>query len=569
MMKSFRERLFCLLALFLLSTQCSRAMINSEEFQVSSSGPAWGLVWQFEFDGGGISTNSFSTLGQSPQNPSPETINNTLWFLLVSESQWQALAGPDVTNGKMCAKLDEGEEALKQWLPALGDNSATTIEKLNREKRSFSTDTHIASRDSYRLVFFACGTNVNFKVKADWTNVNPGGEYLSLTLVPFKSMELVLVIIWVVMFLAWFYNWVRYRAFNVKLQRFLSLVPAMEAMSSLVYLQYWRQASSTGHYDSTLWGLWLAVSCLSSGLFFLCLALVGMGWSITRAQLDRADVVRACWMCALLMAAEALYRAVNALFLFGVVIVYVVLLRFIFSVINDQHHALVTQLQLIRRLGVDATTTPVWTKHLMLKRFQGLLVCFAAVSVIFRFWSMIFLAGDPWIGVLCSRLIDVGVALVVGWTFRLRPFNPFFHPLIPADEQQGGDNNRGGLVDANSIDQSLISGGTRWRPGMPLPATTPSFSSFLDSANVPLLAVEQPGKSSYGNLQKISIAVPIEHSSKATRKSFTPRSTTSTNADESSDSQGTFAAPPPDAVSDNRESPGPVGNVGYSQLAEE
>lgn len=130
-------------------------------------------------------------------------------------------------------------------------------------------------------------------------------EYLSLSDVPYKRMWLVVTFIWLAMGAVWVGNWWRYRQFNVRLQRVVSVVPFVHAALTVCSNFYWNEASVTGsvnllgflvlslslalfalhsHYPKS-WGNFIfGISVFAEGAIYGALLLTASGFGITKAE---------------------------------------------------------------------------------------------------------------------------------------------------------------------------------------------------------------------------------------------------------------------------------------------
>ena len=84
------------------------------------------------------------------------------------------------------------------------------------------------------LVSINCNQK-KYELAGKFIAVNPGGEYLSLNLVPFKPLFIVLAFLWFALVLVWAIHWFQYRFFNVKLQSFLTLLPLIQMGSCILW----------------------------------------------------------------------------------------------------------------------------------------------------------------------------------------------------------------------------------------------------------------------------------------------------------------------------------------------
>jgi len=230
---------------------------------------------------------------------------------------------------------------------------------------------------------------------------------------------------------------------------------------------------------------------------------------------------------------------VNGFVLFFLVIMYVLMLRYIFSSIVENTTHLSNQIAILRTVPtLNITKTPVWQKQKMYKRFQVAMVLFISVDVIFHLWATIFLSATPWVEDAMEHFISALMVLCVGYTFAMRPFNPFFFRVVrdqsvntwnpvetyDTDESQIGSTTQsrtlwnkrkssflitGPLSDAN--DEPQILRPYTWHPGMPVPkmpsASHPEswFSWFLGldtNESGPGIIVENPASDSSDHVSR-------------------------------------------------------------------
>jgi len=116
--------------------------------------------------------------------------------------------------------------------------------------------------------------------------------------------------------MCWCWNWFRYRWFNVRLQKLISVVPLSKALISAAFLFYWREGSETGEFPINWQRADYVLSVVDLGCFFGSLLMVAKGWMITRGALHKFEVRRVSAMIFLLMVSKALYVWVNGFVLF-------------------------------------------------------------------------------------------------------------------------------------------------------------------------------------------------------------------------------------------------------------
>lgn len=101
------------------------------------------------------------------------------------------------------------------------------------------------SRSWYRVLQLNCPGDA-WRGTMSFIAVNPGGEYLSMSDVPNKTLYLITSFLWTVIYIAWASHVWLYRAFNVRLHTVMVAAPVLKAADSVAQLMYWRLSSETG-----------------------------------------------------------------------------------------------------------------------------------------------------------------------------------------------------------------------------------------------------------------------------------------------------------------------------------
>jgi uncharacterized membrane protein YgcG len=488
-----------------------KAMIGTGEKISISSRNHFDIIWSFEFGDGGklnMTTNLDNTSSANDEG-------FFLQLMFCTESQVEPLRS--ATFDDVC-KPDHEFNCESQF--ALG--------KANGTMRQLDyTDLH---RSWYHLLQLNCD-KVSWQLTLDYVAVNPGGEYLSLSQVPYKTLFVVTMGIWAALALIWVYNWWRYRFFNIKIQVILTFVPITRFVISCISRFYWVQASRTGRWPTNLaWAQW-SVGVFYTAVFFGCMLLISKGWMITRGPFTKTEKQRVFGLLLLLILSDIFFGIFGGFFLFFLVIMYVIILRLVFSSIVEVTQALTTQLHLVRQIERETEHTPVFVKLRMFKRFQVAIVVYMSVDLIFHLWAAIFLASTPWVEDAMDHILAAILAVVVGYSLAMRPFNPYYYrivndegvsnttsnfavmsprspdgggllsPLSPSHFiRQASASGRDPLLPAGVIsgdeeeDGSLVQ--QMWQPGMAVPKLPSDFRSWLfgpsANENVPVVVIETP-----------------------------------------------------------------------------
>eukprot|EP00808_Paulinella_micropora_P015864 g65323.t1 len=344
------------------------------------------------------------------------------------------------------------------------------------------------AQDWYHLLQLNCN-GLTFSATLDYVAVNPGGEYLSLAQVPFKTLCSLTMGLWTGLMIIWVSNWYRYRFFNIKLQSLLTVVPLCRTVSSCVNAFYWRQASLTGYFPKVLEDLRDVVEILYLGVFFISILLLSKGWMISRAELPLVERWRACGMVTLLIVSQSTYNKVGGFVLFFVVVMYVVLLRYIFANIVENLTMLTSQIQLLRDVNLNFNDCPASIKLL---------------TVIFHLWAAIFLSSMPWVDQAMEHVITGALVVSVGWTFGMRPFRPYYYRIADSNDM---------LEEAGGESQMPVENMQPWRPGMPVPKLPSDFRSWLlgptQADDTPVLIVQCPEVNEKAGTSRVHISVAM------------------------------------------------------------
>eukprot|EP00479_Gromia_sphaerica_P008410 TRINITY_DN3181_c0_g1_i1.p1 TRINITY_DN3181_c0_g1~~TRINITY_DN3181_c0_g1_i1.p1 ORF type:complete len:156 (+),score=17.44 TRINITY_DN3181_c0_g1_i1:58-468(+) len=93
---------------------------------------------------------------------------------------------------------------------------------------------------------------------------------------------------------------------------------------------------------------------------------------------------------------------------------------------------------------------------------------------------------------MMEAVIALLMSFGVGYTFRLRPFNPYFYQIIPTHSSNNNDDSDP-LIRGSSIEEANIRpGGQQWKPGMALPEIPQDYTPWLQGVEMPLIIVENP-----------------------------------------------------------------------------
>lgn len=464
--------------LLLLALQSVAGMIESFVMSLDNKEDTFSIVWSFEFAAQGKLDLTASLLED------PTLRNRSLQLLLCTDAQMDLLRSTRLSD--VCTvKPFDYLEPERQMSLGLGVGSQHSW--------------HVVAQDVMwlRLLQLNCDSDT-WKVQVDLVAVNPGGEYLSLSQVPFKLVWLISGCIWAALFVLWCLNWVPYRYFNVQLQRILSLIPLANIVLAITETLEWREKSRIGMETEYLTYLVQVANCISTGVLFGCLVCISKGYGITKGSLR--DARRVWVLVVLLMIATGVYESFGGFLLFFLVITYILVLRFVFAAIVENLSMLASQLALLRSVELRMAQFPVQLKMRMFKKFQLTMIVFLAVHVIFQLWATIFLRSTPWVEAAMDQTIYLLTVSAVYLTFRMRPFVPFVYRVLGREEAEHHSPRRSELPLMLEVGTSL------WRPGRPCPSLSPDANfAGLSAESFPIYLVKCPSSKSGGTM----IAEPV------------------------------------------------------------
>lgn len=473
--------LYALFACFLcaLVPVCEAMKVENELLSISSS-QHFQIVWDFEFDKGG--QMDF----RSELVASNKIANTSLQLIFCSEEQMQPLENVRVQDVCISETFDTVECI---WQGQFGV-SYDTVGAFNYT---------IPERGWYKLLQLNCDT-IDWEVQLDYVAVNPGGEYLSLSDVPFKLTFLTSAGAWLLVALVWVCFWCPYRHFNVKLQRLFTLVPLIKTVSSLMWCWMWTHASVLGTRNEYL-NIGAYITCsLDHGITMVVLILAALGWHITRGRLSDLEFKRLFTIGAMVSLSFFLYLLLDGFFVFLLVIVFIFTVRTVFVCIIENTQKLLMQMELMRGMQLpQSANSPCLIKLGIFKRFQIIMVMFISVDLIMYLWASIFLVEQPWISEALQAGMMIMMTGAVCHAFRMRPFNPYFmqisnNPGAPPTAATGLQNFNNSSS-TTAFNEPLMEGNLEWRPGMAVPNIPSDPSYWLaseDNSNEPLILVSYP-----------------------------------------------------------------------------
>lgn len=343
-----------------------RAMIDRDQTVHCSSGDDFFATWSFEFAAGGSYSLDLSLV----PSESVTVRNRTVQILLATDAQLSPIRS--ATMEDVCKSSDFNYSPVT-WVARLGAGMSLDA----------SVRLSLPTKDWLRLLVLNCDAD-SFTMHYSSVAMNPGGEYLSLSQVPYKTVYAVFIWVWAGCVAAWAAHLFLYRHWNIALQCLLVLLPLSKGILCGPSELYWRQASSTGFYPRAMaWGVML-VQVLDRCVWVMVVYMVAAGWRLTKpallAQQKRALGVIVSFLCV----AYLVFEIWGGFLVFLLLVSYVLVLRLVFAALLENGNALIRQKHVLTSADIDWTRTPLHAKLGMFKYLQVMLVAFISIDVIFQ-----------------------------------------------------------------------------------------------------------------------------------------------------------------------------------------
>jgi len=179
--------------------------------------------------------------------------------------------------------------------------------------------------------------------------MNPGGEQLGTGQLPLPTFFVALLVTWSVVLVAWCLNWFKYRNERILLHRAITLIPLFKIIEVFYNLIYWSTYSKKGKVELWETVLYYATSVVFEGVLFTILLLISKGWGITRPNIIGVENRAITVTVVALILSFLCYKLLEGTYLFALLAMYIIILKFIFSNITYNSNALKSQLFLIRQ----------------------------------------------------------------------------------------------------------------------------------------------------------------------------------------------------------------------------
>ena len=290
-------------------------------------------------------------------------------------------------------------------------------------KNNYTHEEIIPVNGIFHLFLINCikpETSITYNV--EYKLLNDKNQHLSSGEIPLPIMFIILVIVWFIFTSIWFLNWFYFKFIKIKLHYLLLFIPLLKLICLSFNLYYWKSLSIHGnlHLSSTF--IYYFLSLIWYTFFFIVLLLIGKGYGITRYNLNNIEFQSIIITIFCLVSSLLVYKIIGSYYLFSLLIMYIVFLKFLFASITYNLNSLKSQLLLIRHHRIDASSTFVFNKFQLFKALQTIMVTWTFVQALIVVVIIFFLSNVLWIEVLLEELLQLYVCLGVSFIFRLRNF---------------------------------------------------------------------------------------------------------------------------------------------------
>jgi hypothetical protein len=497
----------------------AHAMIDDEEVTIAST-DHFTVVWEFGFLRGGQIDLTIDML----HTPALDENNQTVQFMLCSQEEIDHLRY--VRFSDVCREAEKSREfdiISCVWTKRVGKGLPTEDLRL-----SYAAETE----DFYKLIQLNCHER-EFQLRLRTAAVNPGGEYLGSGQIPYKTVYALTPVLWLLLLAGWVVHWWRYRLLNVRLHAVMTMFPASKLVFCLISMVHWQIASSNG----TVQGEQLRVlgDVADEVVSLWCVMLLAQGYMFTRGALSVPEIKQLRIQLLTLGVMLLLYEFVSPIFFFGYFVVYVFALRFIFAGMVTQMQQLRDQCVMLEELHVEVKRSPANRKFRIIKHLQGNFVMYLVGYVTFHLWGMIFFADIPWTEDAFDQCWYAVMFLVLGFHYRMRPFDPSFFRLATRahDEHSlcmlmqdpsfvgSSEPTVQPLITASgqptqSRAQDVDPGSRRWHPGDPTPQRALDshlwFQPVVDDSSAVILLENPDSRNAQGKIvRSLQIASMESH----------------------------------------------------------
>ncbi|XP_073027311.1 uncharacterized protein [Primulina eburnea] len=235
---------------------------------------------------------------------------------------------------------------------------------------------------------------------------------------PLPHFYLAFMVIWVFSAVFWTYNTYKNRHFQSStLQWALATVPVTKALHLLLSFLFWYSC-----LYSNVCSLWLSFGVYVSGILFqtaafVSFSLISHGYRILCCRLSLSERRIVCGLSCVLYLTLVGHRASVPYFAAILLLDYFAIFYLIFHRVSQNLQALREQLNFIEYEDIQAMHNAVYTKYVMLKKFQGAMHCVAVLELAI-FINIDHSLENYWIRLLVREWTQYFILTYIGWIFR-------------------------------------------------------------------------------------------------------------------------------------------------------
>jgi hypothetical protein len=324
----------------------------------------------------------------------------------------------------------------------------------------------------YQPVLYVCRqSSAKFNIIASFRNPN---SFLSADIQPCLYLKPVAILAFGLVFVAWIANWVRNFTLRNALHGALTFA-ALLNFAQLFVSEFELLHKNHSDEHTILTEVRYAVSSSSQALLLGILLLAARGWRIVQDAVPSIQIISSfCYSILIvlpLLVVELVEDGIASRIACFISIVSIVFYSTrMVSGINRAFSLVLAHLFVISRNGIDATTTPIYTKFSIFKTLLASILVYLGLNSVTMVAAQFFSKGFwPLELITCLNLLFVTWTTM--WAFRLAPDRRNDYLMMP---QQQDDGNQPELLPCElegfePESEALRVGRLAWRDGMRLP----------------------------------------------------------------------------------------------------
>eukprot|EP01104_Vermistella_antarctica_P010878 TRINITY_DN2949_c0_g1_i2.p1 TRINITY_DN2949_c0_g1~~TRINITY_DN2949_c0_g1_i2.p1 ORF type:complete len:508 (-),score=74.94 TRINITY_DN2949_c0_g1_i2:38-1561(-) len=288
-----------------------------------------------------------------------------------------------------------------------------------------SVDTISRSGEYYLMMMNCQGGKLD--IKGHFVLLNPDGEHLSSGNIPLPKGYFFLVLAWSVLGVLWLCNWGWHLRGRYVIPLHVAMTCVIAVRFAWVYfnLRYWNYWSETGTLPTAMEVAYYVLMAASGFVFFVALLLFAKGYSITRSSLSGAEIRAIFLTAAGLQLCIIFYHLLGGHYLFALVLMTIIVLKFIgyslsrnIGLLNDQFHAIAVEYS-----REEAYRTPIYAKLCLFWYFQLAIITYV-VGCVVQLGAVVMVSNSPWVMHMVGEIDVLVVTCAMCWLLRLRTFGP-------------------------------------------------------------------------------------------------------------------------------------------------